>query len=338
MKGPKLTFVSALALLAAAFAAGILARPLISSPKETWLAVEAPPIAARGRAYTIVVRLRRPARGAFLRADLHGQDTSRHYLGFASATAAAKPVPGQAEYRFELPIPPDGDLAYALGVIYLSRDGTWEGRVAAARLDPVPIAQSIPSDEELRPLPVSAYPISDRFEPPREDDFPFQVLAALAWAACALLSLERSPGRASAAMAAACLAACLWELLMPETAISDLFRRASKSEGLYRLRQGPQILVSLAVIAAGFVGACLIILRSKKAGRAARWPAWLCLCAYAGIAILRIISEHAIDALFAVSVAGIQAGQAARLCCAILCAATLAVGAARAAGRRYFFG
>jgi hypothetical protein len=322
-------YVPALALLAMTFAAGIMARHLILSPKETWLEVEAPSVAARGKAYTVVVRLKEPPRGAFLQVDLHGQDSSRRYLGFASATAAAKLVPGQAEYLFELTIPPGGDLAYVQGVIYLSRRGSWESRGAMARLDPVPIASGLPSEGELRPRPVPAYPISDRFEPPREDSFPFQVLTALAWAACALLSLERSHDPRSAAMAVACLAACLWELLMPDTAISDLFRRASKSEGLYYFRRRPQVLVSLTVIAVALSGACLILIRSIKAGRTARGTAWLGLYAYAGTALLRIISEHDVDALFAVSVAGIQAGQAARLCCAFLCLSALAIGAAR---------
>jgi len=329
MKRPGLSPLLALALLTSTLAAGILARPLVVSPKETWLEAEAPSIGARGAVFVIVVRLKGEPRGAFLQADLHGIDGSRRYVGFVAAGAAARLVPGRTEYRFELAIPSGVDLASVQGVIYLSRRGNWESRGSTARLNPVPIASGLPSEEELRPRPVPAYPVSDRFEPPRNDNFPVQVLAALVWAACALMSLQRAHYSRSAAMITACLLACLWELLMPETAISDLFRRASKSEGLYYFRRAPQILVSLAAIVAGLSGAWFILTRSIKAGRAAKGLAWLGLYAYAGTALLRIISEHDVDALFAESIAGIQAGQAARLCCAILCAVGLAIDAAR---------
>jgi hypothetical protein len=316
-----------LALITVTLAAGILARPLVVSPRETWLEAEIPPLAARGRAFAIVVRLKGRPRGAFLQADLHGMDSSRRNLGFVAATAPAILSPGRTEYRFEPAIPPGDDLASVQAIIYLSRYGTWESRGPTARLNPVPIASVPPSDDELHPRPAPAYPVSDRFEPPRNDSFPVQILAALAWAACALMSLRRSPDTRSAAMAAACLAACLWELLMPETAVSDLFRRASKSEGLYFVRRGPQVLISLAVIAAALGGSCLLLIRSFKAGRAARGFARLGLNAYAGLALLRIISVHAIDALLSVPVVGIQAGQAARICCAVLCAVGLAIDA-----------
>ncbi len=327
-------FAFALLVLAATVSAGIAARALVSSPKEGWLEAEAPPIAARGRAFTILVRPKRAAGDLYLKVDLHILDAAKGYRGYAAGAPAERLVPGQAEYRFELEVPDRADAAYVQGIIYLSRNGDWRSRTASARLESMPIAISAPSEDELRPRKVAAYPVSDRYEPARVDSFPFELLAAAAWAACAIVCLLKSRDGRSAAMAIACLAACLWELAMPEPAISDLFRSLFRLEGLYSERKGPQILVSFAVLAAGLVGAALIPLSSIKAGRAHRGLAWLCLYAYAGIALLRIVSEHGIDALFALRVAGMQAGQAARLCCALLCAALLFVGEGRASGRK----
>lgn len=113
---------------------------------------------------------------------------------------------------------------------------------------------------------------------------------------------------------------------MPEAALSGLVRFASKEEGLYGLRRGPQTFASLAAFAAGLAGAILIARRSILRGHWSRGFAWLGLYCYAGVAILRIISEHEVDALFAIPIAGIQAGQAARLGLAALSLIAMAAG------------
>jgi hypothetical protein len=103
-------------------------------------------------------------------------------------------------------------------------------------------------------------------------------------------------------------------------------------EGWYQLRREPQIAISLLALGAGLAGAAVIIARSLAVRRASRGIAALGVYAYACVAILRLVSEHDVDALLSRWVAGVQTGQAARLCCALLCFLALATGAMRDAG------
>jgi hypothetical protein len=319
-------WISMSILIASALAAGLVVRPLIfPDPAETWLEVEAPILASRDAIHRIVVRLAKPVSGTFLRADLHGQDSSGRYLGYLTGSAAVAVDQGRREYAFDIGVPEEAGLGSVQGVIYLSRLGSWESRISTALLEPVPIRVG-GSIEDLRPRPVKVLSIVDRLEPVREESLPLRIAAGLAWAACALLCLRRSREEGSAAAALACLCACAWELLMPEPTLSELARRAFESEGLYGLRREPQVLVSLAAVAAGLVGALLIARRWIWRGRRARGLAWLGLYAYACLALLRIVSEHDIDALLAKPLAGIQSGQAARLAFSALALAALIAG------------
>jgi hypothetical protein len=330
---PRIAATAAIAILCA-LAAALAARILLVPIHSTWLAVEAPHEAERGRAIRIVVKLARPEPGTYLHADLHGQDAGRRNLGYISGALPIKVKEGELQYSFAIPMPDRLDLAYVYGIVYLSGEGGWNELIRAARLEPVPVADADgPSLSSADPpsFRVEAFPLAGRFVAPRVDSPALRWIAALAFAASAAICLVAP--RRSRVLAAACLAACAWELVLPEAALTAFLRGIFNFEGWYRFRRGPQIAISLLALGAGLAGAAAILARSLAVRRASRGIAALGVYAYACVAILRLVSEHDVDALLSRRIAGVQAGQAARLCCALLCILALAIGAMRDAGR-----
>ncbi len=318
-------------LLVGLLAAGLVARTLLPA-RAPWLSVKAPTAAVRGRPFRIVARLARPEPGSYLTADLHAEDSARRYLGYVAGAPVQRVVPGRRVYSFDIIVPDRGGLSYVEALLYLSKGGDWGSRVSSARLDPVPIQDSLSVVDGLRLRPAAAYPITEGASPSLSyslpESIPWRIAASLAWAACAALCLAAPRGRRSVPLGIASLLACAWEAVAPAGAISEAFRSLAGVEGWYILRSAPQRFMDGAALAVGICGAILVIRATILSRRTDRGLAWLALCAYAGIAFLVIVSHHGTDALFARPVAGIPAGQAGRLSCAALASAALFIGAA----------
>jgi hypothetical protein len=320
-------------VLAGAFMAFMAARPILFAAREPWLKVQAPDRASRAWPFAVAVRLADPKPGTFLHVDVHGEDSGHVNLGYMAGAGVAPVVEGRREYSFETRIPDRRDVAYVEAVIYVSSEGSWESRTMTARLIQVPLEESAATARRPVLRPTAAFPMSERdaADAARSDSLTLRVLTVLAWAACAVLAWKKRGGLGQRALSLACLGACVWELVMPETVLSELLRTFAGTEGWYVLRVGPQRALALGALAAGLGGAVLILVRSVRERRTARGSAWLGLYAYAGIAFLRVLSQHDTDAFFAHQLSGVQAGQAATSLCAGVALVALALGFAAAA-------
>jgi hypothetical protein len=332
-------------LICTAIVVAVLAAVSFIVPERVgWLRVWAPERVPKGGYFELRVNLSRAVPGTWLSADIHAHNAARAYLGYVSGAKPIRMTAGRLDYSFTIPVPDRADLAYADGLVYLSREGTWGSLIDGASLAAVPIVgpsgTASSGGGHLSRSKLS--PLFERSVPHREraEALPLRLLAALAFAACALLSVL-SP-RKAVPLAAACLAACAWELAMPEELFSAFLRGLSGAEGWYAERRGPQVVLASVVFVAVVAGASTVLVRAVKGKLSSAVLAWLALCLYACLAVLQIESEHDLDALFASPFAGIQIGQAARLFFALLCLAALAldalsrrIGAAKMRRRSY---
>jgi hypothetical protein len=339
MKRPFTALAAGAAFAAAAAAAVSLARPLFNENLADWLKVEAPPVAERDWPFTIIVRPENQEPDLFLRVDLHGQDAGREDLGFVTGGPAVAIADGVREYSVDLKVPSRSDLAYVNGIIYISTDGSWDGRVAFARLDPVPVEGPGAAAEKPRPRPVKARrdePSAETLpgEPSRRDYLPLRIAAAAAWAACAALSSARERRPGSVAFSIACLLSALCELVLVGSGSVDVLRGFARDAGVYLYRRAPQAALTLAALFVGLAAIGLSLAAALRTGRAARGAALFGLCGYWAFICLRLISHHDIDALLSSSVGGIRMDQAARTALAALALAAAAVEAGRGADAR----
>jgi hypothetical protein len=305
--------------LVAACAAVLVVGPRLAPRSDAWLAVRAPRYVARDSPFTIDVRLAEPSAGSYLSVDLHGYDAAQDRdLGFVAASPSVRIEEGKRDYEFEMAARDLAGLSSVFCVIYVSRDDTWEGRTAAARLDPVAVAESEAAGVRPPLFEVGAYPVA-AFYFARPRDLPWLRMAVgAAWAACAALSLLRSRRPESVVFAIACACAAICEMFLLGLGFTNELRDLAKSMGAYVYRKAPQMLLSLSAIALGAVGAVLIVAVALRTGRIARGVARLGLCAYFGVVFLRLVSQHAIDYILTRSIGGAQLGQEARTACAAL--------------------
>jgi hypothetical protein len=315
------------ALLAAA---AILARSLLASPTLAWLSAAEPPWVGRGDLLELRVELEAPEEGSFLTADAHGEGPAHEALGYIAGSMPQRVRSQRRDYVFFISIPEGLGAGYIEPIVYLSRDGSWNGMVKTARLPLVTLRQAASGEAAPALSAVKALPISGRDVAPRRESLPLRVLAALAFAACAAIGLQ-GERRRGLPFAAACIAACAWELAMPEGAASSLLRSVAGGEGWYYSRRGPQLAVTLLLIAGGCAAAVSAVLGQARRGRVAAALARLGLCGYASLAALRVVSEHDVDSLLSRNIfgLGLQLGQAARLAFAALCLAAAAYAASR---------
>jgi hypothetical protein len=312
-------------LCAALAAAAVAARDRVD-----WLAVQAPAAAERGRPFELRISLKRPVAGAYLHADLHGSAGGR-WLGFVASAGSAPVVGGRAEYAFSIRLPESRDLSEVVGILYLSGNGSWESRIEAARLRPLPVVDPpIGSRPPLEGPPLAKaelLPLSETLRPvaPRVDSLPLRILTAAAFAAGAASALRR---RLSKPLAAAFAAAFAWEAALPEEFLARSLRAAAEAGGWYLRRGRIQLAAVLAALAAGAAIAALIVARGRT-GSFRESLAWLGLHSYACLALLRVVSQHDVDAFLSRAWADVQAGQAARLCFAALSLASVALLAPR---------
>lgn len=324
--------------------AAIEARSLIAlNTPVPWLRAEAPFWAERGGEVELRLSLDTPQEGVYLGADLHGARDDYEGLGFQASAPTQPMSAGRREYTFSVRVPDKGELAYVEPIIFAAPDGSWEHRSIAVRLPLIPVTKKTPLAAAPPLSQTRAYPLGDRRVSVRRESRGFRALAAILFAICAAGALgltvkrgEPKDRHRAFALAFACLAACVWEIMLPEASISSFLRRFARYEGLYRMRRGPQLLIDIIVIGLGVFGGVALIARARARRRTASGFAWLGLYAYACIALLRIVSEHYIDAFMCLDlpVLGLQLGQGVRLACAALVlGALIAISSCRPSGR-----
>ena len=293
--------------------------------RVAWLRVEAPRRAVVGQPFRIRVYLAPLAEPGMLYADLHwstSREKPMQYLTGASPKAAGK---DGGAFDFDIMVAPREGLRFVMGVLYVSGAGGWSGHRLAASTKPVPAVSDAVAPGETRLEPLGMQPLDDPAAGhPQPAALP-RLLTGLVLLA-AMLAAWR-PGRSTRAsnnrlnlgfrwwqvLVVLLALASLWELLGLETWLLGWAREMARAEEYYHLRPAFQKSVISATAAATII-MLVLIWHVRKAYRLLL----VSLALYLAIALVNLVSLHALDKVADISWHGLSLVQALKLVCATL--------------------
>lgn len=293
-----------------------LCRRVVTFNDVPWLKVETQESAYAGNAFAVRVTLREPAEGVFLRVDLHGIDVDGKTLGYHSRGKTQPIVEGTRVYDFQCPVHDDPSTAMVFPVVYLTRDGSWAKRIRVANATAAPVVRTFGAPEISRLYRVGVRDPSREAHVVQPEAKPLSWLVAGLWFSVAVLGVTSSSSRHARLFALAAAMAGTWELLAASERLAAVLRAAASAYGWYLDRRGPQGLLTLVAMLAMLVAgvAPVLFLRSFR-----RTVLWLSMLTFWGLAVLRLLSFHELDAVLSQSIFGLQVGQLARAASACGC-------------------
>ena len=293
--------------------------------RADWLRVEAPRRALAGQPFPVRVHLAPWTEPGFLCADLHwGQtrDTPMRYLASGGPKAMGKEG---GTLDFEIPVPRREGMRFVMVVIFSSRTGSWDDHKLAANTELIPVVSgaAAPEQTRLERLRLQRPDDASRSHPPLA--YAPRLLTSLlllasmiaAWAAG--LPTKAANGRPGAetrwwqVLVLLLALACLWELFGLESWLGNRARAMARAADLYYLRVVLQkVMVSVAVAAA------VLLLPFIRRTRRSRRLALVSFALYLAIAVVNLVSLHAIDKVADLSWHGVSLVQALKLGCAAM--------------------
>ena len=291
--------------------------------RATWLHVETPRGARASQPLPVRVHLAPLAEPGFLCADVHwgaSRNTPMQYLATGGSKAVGKEG---GTFDFTIPVPPREGMRFVMGVIYFGRTGDWGDHTLAANTELVPVVSDTAASDLMRLEPVRLQAPSDlsegHFRPaagPRVlTGLVFLVALMAGWGLVRPIYTSRgapSDGTPWSRVLLALLGlACLWEVIGLETRLGEQARRVARSEDWYYPRAVLQkIVISLAV------AAMMLLLLLIRRAHPSRRLLLVSLTVYAAIALVNLVSLHAIDRLAYLAWHGLTLGQGLKLVCA----------------------
>ena len=311
-----------LILAAYAFLAVLVARQVLEFGDAKWLKVKMHASAFGDAPLQLEISLKKPVEGLYLRVDLHWMDESKKSRGYYAGSKAVQVSAKTAVYPFSYSLEKGDSAAFVFPVAYLSRDGTWGKRVKIAIGTPVPILRSKGPSGPLPLLTNRAQDVVEQPAPPRTESLPLRLLTAGIWLLVAIIPLVGQKRPRNLWLAAAALSCSLWEAFRLDTLVASGLRYFAWQDGWYLERRGPQYFISFIVLGIMLVLAIVLFVRSRRPSLAL---AWLAISAFWGIALLRVLSLHELDAVLARSLYGFQAGQLVNVVFSLLCLGASAI-------------
>jgi hypothetical protein len=258
-------------------------------------------------------------------ADLHwgtSRDKPMQYL----ATGGSKPVGKEGgTFNFEIMVTPREGLRFVMGVFYVNQAGGWIGHKLAASTKLIPVVDDPAAPRETRLEPLGLEPLDDLAPGhPRPAALPRWLTGLLlllammvAWRA-GQPDAGASPGEGSRArwwqvLAALLALACLWELLGLEMRVGAWARTMARAGDFYYPRAVFQKVI-ISVATAGTIITLVFISRAQKAYRLLL----VSFAVYFAIAVVNLLSLHAIDRVADLSWHGLSVVQALKLACALM--------------------
>ena len=293
--------------------------------RAQWLRVEAPRRAVAGQPLSMRVHLAPLAEPTRLCAHLHWSSTRDTSQGFLSSGGDREVGKAGGAFDFEMMVPPRAGLRFVTGILFLSKTGSWTDHTLAAGTAVIPVSGNSAEQAETRLEPLHVQPLGgEATDHPRPAALPRWLTALLFLAAAvaargAGVSAETSsPGprvgrRWWQGLTVLLALACLWELLGLETWLGARARSIARAEDLYY----PRLVFQKAVISVAAAATLLFFLAIRRVRSSRR----LLLCAlalYLAIALVSLVSLHAIDQIAGLSWHGLTLVQALKLACAAM--------------------
>lgn len=319
-------------------------------PSAEWLRVEAPRRAVLGEDLPIRVQISPLREPAFVCADLHWsttRDTSKGYL----ATGGAKAVQQEGgTFDFSVPVRSVNGLRFVEGIIYLSRTGRWEDQIQVAASELIPVVTNVATSSRTKLERLRVEPIAeDSRRHARAAAFPrlatammLFVAGSLVWTRVGARECGGKPGHKKQrkgqpptganvrsaggrfwpasnkdqyhrALALALAIAGLWELFGLENWLGTQARVMVRAENLYYARG---VFQKTVISLAGVATVAFLVLVGRMRGFRRLLLAGCGL--YGGVAVVNLVSLHAIDQVAEISWHGIMLVQALKLGCAAI--------------------
>jgi hypothetical protein len=296
-----------------------------AEPRADWLRVEAPRIAVVGQSFPLRVHLAPLTEPSYLVADLHwtpARDTAMKYLATGGPKAVGK---GGGDFVFEIAVPPRPGLRFVSGVIYLGPTGNWGDHKLSTSTELIPVAMDTAPAKETRLELLHLKPPADIApDHPHPAAAPrwltgLLFLAALITAWRAASSNKDATGRPGPAIRGwhalliLLALACLWETFGLEGWLGERARAIAHAEDFYYPRAALQkFVISTAVAATILFFLCL------RRVRPSHRLLLVSLTLYLALALVNLMSLHAIDQVAGLCWHGLTLVQVLKLACAAL--------------------
>lgn len=287
----------------------------------SWLKVETAPGAVIGQPFRVRVHVVHPPAPTMICADLHWTQERHNPKGFLASGPAHAVGPAGGQFDFEITVPPQAGPHYVNVVIYLSPDGNWGNHTFAANTRLIPVStNSSAGASRLVPRPVYEFVTDDAHPQTALSPWPRR-LTGFVWLLTAGF-LGRPALRTlhwRRALILGVLLVGIAELAGLEAWLGHLTRDFARAHDLYYPREFFQrtIISFIAATAA----TCLWSSWRKNPRRLLK----IGLGFYLAIAVVNLLSLHALDQYAASSWLGFTLVDALKLVCAL----TALIGVAR---------
>jgi hypothetical protein len=227
--------------------------------------------------------------------------------------------------NFEIPVPPKEGMRFVMGVVFISRTGSWGDHKLAANTDLITVVRDPTAPKETRLEPLRLQPPGDAspshpppvYAPRFLTGLLFLAALVAAWAAGpSAKEPDRRPGPATLwwqALIVLLALACLWELFGLESWLGERARAMARAQDFYYPRAVLQKVVISAAVAATVLTVPLI-----GRARSSRRLLLVSFGVYLAISLVNLVSFHVIDKLADLSWHGVSLVQALKLACAAM--------------------
>lgn len=293
--------------------------------RATWLHVEAPHGACAGQPFPVRVHLAPLAEPGFLCADVHwgiSRNTPMQYLATGGSKAVGKEG---GTFDFTIPVPPREGMRFVMGVIYFGRTGNWGDHKLAANTELIPVISDTPAGGLTRLEPVRLQAPSELSEghphpaagPRVLTGLVFLVALVAGWGLARPINNScRAPSdgsRWSRMLLVLLGLACLWEVFGLESWLGEQARQVARSEDWYY----PRGVLQKAAISLAVAAMMLLLLQIRRA-HPSRRLLLVSFAVYVAIALVNLVSLHAIDRAADLAWHGLTLVQGLKLVCAAL--------------------
>lgn len=293
---------------------------ILSSDGPEWLRVQTPGTASRDYPFTIKVILTKPEPGTFLDVNLHWMDGNKISHGYLSGGRTVMISGNRYIYETSLKVPVNEQASYVFPVIFLSHDGTWGNKFAAAIVEPVPVSTDGPEHSDLQMKTRQSHDFFQHEPVLQPESRKLRFIIAGLWFTVAFIGFAGCRRIHTGGIAAMALLSAGWELFNSSAVIAGMLRNLAYGMRFYNERKEPQQVITILIIIATVALVLHLVSSALKPDKIIQITA---ITVFWGISVASLLSLHKIDTVLSKSVAGIQAGQLSRLAAALACLAAI---------------
>jgi len=294
----------------------VICRTVIFSGNADWVQIKSHSPAYINHPFKIVVTLLKPEDGTKLSVDLHWMNSDKITRGYLTGVKPANITADKPVYEFSIPVTKSEAAGYIFPVIYITRDGSWNSRIAAASCDPVPVTGIVDKSTPQTLQVNKARDIAARTVRSGDESTLLRLITAMIFFSITAIFILKYTGLKVRLVTVSAVISGIWEALNASTLSGNALRKIALLTGIYGGRREPQQLLTIAVVILLATVAIYIVLKLRNAGEV---TSLFCLSIYWGVSFMQLISLHDIDIVLSKTIFGIvQTGQLIRFAASLV--------------------